>query len=126
MEKRQSYGQRPAIGIKPPRLLQQVDVGLRQSIFVQREVDDWVGHNACHELVHACGDDLQLPTWLHEGLAMVTVDRFAGRATVKAETRARWPATRRRPGPPIGRGWSTWPCAATGSRATWPRRTRPC
>jgi hypothetical protein len=27
-----------------------------------------------------------LPAWLHEGLAMVTVDHLAGKATVKAET----------------------------------------
>jgi hypothetical protein len=80
------YGQRRAIGIKPPRLLREVDPGLRERIFVRREVDDWVTHNTCHELVHACSDDLGLPTWLHEGLAMVTVDRLAGGPTVKAET----------------------------------------
>jgi hypothetical protein len=84
----QRYGQRRVIGIKPPRLLQEVDAGLRERIFVRREEDEWVQHNACHELVHACSDHLGLPTWLHEGLAMVTVDRFAGRPTVKAETLA--------------------------------------
>jgi hypothetical protein len=80
------YGRRHAIGIKPPRLLRKVDAGLRERVFVRREVDDWVRHNTCHELVHACSDDLHLPTWLHEGLAMVTVDRFAGQATVQSET----------------------------------------
>jgi hypothetical protein len=80
------YGQRQIIGIKPPRLLRGVDAGLRERIFVPRELDEWVQHNTCHELAHACSDHLQLPTWLHEGLAMVTVDRFAGKPTVKAET----------------------------------------
>jgi hypothetical protein len=84
----QRYGQRRVIGIKPPRLLEEVDAGLRERVFVWREVDEWVQHNTCHELVHACSDHLGLPTWLHEGLAMVTVDRFAGRPTVKAETLA--------------------------------------
>jgi hypothetical protein len=84
----QRYGQRRVIGIKPPRLLEGVDAGLRERVFVRREVDEWVQHNTCHELVHACSDHLGLPTWLHEGLAMVTVDHFAGRPTVKAETLA--------------------------------------
>jgi hypothetical protein len=84
----QRYGQRRTIGIKPPRLLREVDAGLRERIFIQREVDEWVQHNTCHELVHACSDHLRLPAWLHEGLAMVTVDRFAGKPTVKRETLA--------------------------------------
>jgi hypothetical protein len=29
----------------------------------------------CHELTHACSSHLDLPTWLNEGLAMVSVDR---------------------------------------------------
>jgi hypothetical protein len=84
----QRYGQRRVIGIKPPRLLEAVDAGLRERVFVRRDADEWVQHNTCHELVHACSDHLGLPAWLHEGLAMVTVDRFAGRPTVKAETLA--------------------------------------
>jgi len=82
----QRYGKRQTIGLKPPRLLHGIDVGLRERLFVHREVDEWVQHNACHELVHACTDHLRLPTWLHEGLAMVTVDRFAGKPTVKEDT----------------------------------------
>lgn len=80
------YGERRVIGIKPPQLLQEVDPGLRERIFVPREPEAWSQHNTCHELVHACSDHLKLPTWLHEGLAMVTVDRFAGRPTVQATT----------------------------------------
>ncbi len=40
----------------------------------------------CHELVHAFSSHLRLPTWLKEGLAMVTVDRLYGRPTVRPET----------------------------------------
>lgn len=82
------FGQRQVIGIKPPRLLGAVDVGLRERVFVRRDLDEWVQHNTCHELAHACSDHLRLPAWLHEGLAMVTVDRFAGQPTVRAETLA--------------------------------------
>ena len=80
------YGQRRVIGIKPPRLLQEVDPGLRDRVFLRREPQAWAQHNTCHELVHDCSDHLKLPTWLHEGLAMVTVDRFAGRPTVRSST----------------------------------------
>lgn len=80
------YGRRHAIGIKPPRLLREIDAAFREQVFVRREVEEAVEHNTCHELVHACSDHLRLPTWLHEGLAMVTVDRLAGRPTVKSET----------------------------------------
>jgi hypothetical protein len=82
----QRYGQRRVIGIKPPPLLRVVDAGIRKRVFVRRETDEWVQHNTCHELVHACSDHLRLPAWLHEGLAMVTVDCLAGKPTVKAET----------------------------------------
>lgn len=82
----QRYGQRRTVGVKPPRLLRDVDPGLRARIFVERNVDEWAQHNTCHELVHAFTDHLGLPAWLHEGLAMVTVDQFAGKPTVRAET----------------------------------------
>ncbi|MGD8398007.1 MAG: hypothetical protein PVG11_04060 [Anaerolineae bacterium] len=81
------YGQRHAIGIKPPHLLREADPGLRDRVFVPRSLEEAVAHNTCHELVHACSDHLRLPRWLHEGLAMVTVDRFAGKPTVRADTR---------------------------------------
>ena len=84
----QRYGRRQTIGLKPPRLLATIDAGPRSGkrIFVERQVDEWVAHNTCHELVHAATAHLQLPSWLHEGLAMVTVDLLAGRPTVRAET----------------------------------------
>jgi len=82
----QFYGKRRTVGVKPPRLLQTVDNRFRERIFAPRQVEEWVQHNTCHELVHAFTGHLRLPTWLHEGLAMVTVDRLAGRPTVRAET----------------------------------------
>lgn len=82
------YGRRWVIGVKPPRLLREVDPAQRERVFRGRDAEEWLAHNVCHELVHACSDHLRLPTWLHEGLAMVTVDRLAGRPTVKAETLA--------------------------------------
>ena len=82
----QCYGTRRTVGVKPPRLLEAVDNRFRERIFSPRKVEEWVEHNTCHELVHAFTAHLGLPTWLHEGLAMVTVDRLAGRPTVKAET----------------------------------------
>jgi hypothetical protein len=45
-----------------------------------------VQHVTCHELVHACSAHLRLPTWLNEGIATVTVDRFLGRPTIIQET----------------------------------------
>lgn len=82
------YGQRRVVGIKPPRLLSEIDAAQRERVFVPREVDEAVRHNVCHELTHVCSDWLHLPAWLREGLAMVTVDRLARRPTVKPETLA--------------------------------------
>ena len=45
-----------------------------------------VQHVTCHELVHACSAHLRLPTWLNEGIATVTADRFLGRPTIRHET----------------------------------------
>jgi hypothetical protein len=89
-----SYGERVTVGLKPPRLVQRGDSSIGERIFVPaQDVQEKVQFNTCHELVHAFTDHLGLPVWLHEGLAMVTVDRFAGRRTVRPETLepvARW------------------------------------
>jgi len=45
-----------------------------------------VQHVTCHELVHACSAHLRLPTWLNEGIATVTADRFLERPTIREET----------------------------------------
>jgi hypothetical protein len=83
----QQFGGRRAVGVKPPRLLQTADTSIGKRIFVQEAtLDDKVRRNTCHELTHAFTSHLRPPMWLNEGLAMVTVDKFAGKPTVKSET----------------------------------------
>ncbi|UCH61307.1 MAG: hypothetical protein JSV61_07435 [Anaerolineales bacterium] len=83
----QRYGRRYVVGVKPPRLIVTGDSALGDKIFI-REDDHAakVQSITCHELTHAFSDHLQLPDWLKEGLAMVTVDRYFERTTVKPET----------------------------------------
>ncbi|MDY7040612.1 MAG: hypothetical protein SVX38_07100 [Chloroflexota bacterium] len=76
-----------AIGVKPPRLLEQSDKSIGVSMFVpEKDMRANVRHVTCHELVHACSAHLKLPAWLNEGIAAVTVDRFLGRRTIREET----------------------------------------
>lgn len=83
----QRYGRRRVVGLKPPRLVALAQGGIGERIFLPLpDANEKVQHNTCHELAHAFVDHLDLPDWLKEGLAMVTVDRFAGRATVRPET----------------------------------------
>ncbi len=83
----QRYGRRLAVGIKPPRLMQEADASVGARIFVQTgEIEEKVERTACHELAHAFVGHLALPAWLKEGHAMVTADRFMGRPTVQQET----------------------------------------
>jgi hypothetical protein len=83
----QRFGGGRAVGIKPPRLVVAADKRLGERIFHPTpDVHDKVRHITCHELVHAFTAHLKLPAWLNEGLAMVTVDRFVGRTTVKEQT----------------------------------------
>ena len=83
----QRYGQRRAVGVKPPRLLRLADKRIGDQIFVKREnVDEKVQSITCHELTHAFTSHLHLPTWLKEGLAMVMVDKFFEEPTVRHET----------------------------------------
>lgn len=86
----QRYGRRVAIGVKPPRLLAQSDrnigkIGVRMFV-EEKDMKVNVQHVTCHELVHACSAHLRLPTWLNEGIATVTVDRFLGMPTIRQET----------------------------------------
>lgn len=82
-----SYGERVVVGIKPPRLVQLGDSSIGERIFLPaQDVNEKVQQNTCHELVHAFSDHLRSPVWLHEGLAMLTVDRFCARPTVRVET----------------------------------------
>lgn len=83
----QSYGARRAVGVKPARLMRQAESGLGARLFIKEDdVEDKIRNITCHELTHACTAPLRLPSWLNEGLAMVTVDRLLGKPTVKPET----------------------------------------
>ncbi|MBN1428404.1 MAG: hypothetical protein JXB07_08465 [Anaerolineae bacterium] len=85
----QSYGKRRAIGVKPPRLIRLAKRGMGDRIFVRENtIDEKVRHITCHELTHAFTAHLRLPMWLNEGLAMLSVDRLLGKATVKTATLA--------------------------------------
>ena len=83
----QRYGRRLAVGIKPPRLMQEANESVGVRIFVQTvDVEEKVERTTCHELAHAFVGHLDLPAWLKEGHAMVTVDKYMGRPTVQQET----------------------------------------
>ena len=83
----QRYGQRVAIGIKPPRLVAQSDKSFGARMFVEeKDMPTNIRRVVCHELTHACSAQLRLPAWLNEGIATVTVDRFAGKRTILTET----------------------------------------
>jgi len=83
----QHYGKRVAVGVKPPRLVAAANKDIGQRIFT----GEWDRIQktqliTCHELVHAFTGHLRLPPWLHEGLAMTTVDRFVGEPTIRRNT----------------------------------------
>jgi hypothetical protein len=83
----QRYGKRVAIGIKPPRLLAQSDKSFGVRMFVEeKDMSLNIRYVVCHELTHACSAQLRLPAWLNEGIATVTVDRFAGKRTILTAT----------------------------------------
>jgi hypothetical protein len=83
----QRYGRRVAIGVKPPRLLAESDRTIGVRMFVEEtDMKVNVQHVTCHELVHACSAHLRLPTWLNEGIATLTANRFLGRPTIRQET----------------------------------------
>ncbi|MCP5105420.1 MAG: hypothetical protein GY950_18670 [bacterium] len=78
---------KPAVGIKPPRLLEEADSGLGAEVFFKEEDRaQRMRFLACHELTHAFTTHLRLPMWLNEGLAMVTVDALLEKITVKPGT----------------------------------------
>jgi hypothetical protein len=85
----QRYGGRTAVGVKPARLMSTADKSIGERIFTREDdIMQKVRHVTCHELTHASMAHLRLPSWLNEGLAMVTVDRFFGKPTVRPETLA--------------------------------------
>jgi len=83
----QRFGRRQTVGIKPPRLFRAADRQIGERVFIPTDdIDEKVWRTTCHELTHACAAHLRLPMWLNEGLAMITVDQFAGTPTVRPET----------------------------------------
>lgn len=83
----QQYGARLVVGIKAPRLIAQIPDPIGEKIFTPQEnLEQKVLSIVCHELTHAFSSYLRLPSWFHEGLAMVTVDRCLGNPTVKHNT----------------------------------------
>jgi hypothetical protein len=77
----------PAVGVKPPSSLQQADWSAGDRLFIREaDIQEKVEHVTCHELTHAFTCHLALPSWLNEGIAMVAVDQYFGRRTVRPET----------------------------------------
>lgn len=84
------YGYRYVIGIKAKELLEASKSNIGEKIFIKEaNINDKLRHILCHEIVHSCTSAYQMPSWLHEGLAMVAVDKFLGKQTVKPETMER-------------------------------------
>jgi len=85
----QSYpGGVAAIGIKPPRMIDQSDLSVGEQLF--REIEDarMKTHSLLiHELTHACTNRMHLPAWLNEGLAMAAVDHLLGIESVLPQSR---------------------------------------
>ena len=83
----QQFGRRRVVGIKPTRLLETSNRSIGEQIYIHEpDFEIKVQHLACHELTHAFTAHLRLPAWLNEGLAMVSVDQFVGKPTIKLET----------------------------------------
>ncbi len=83
----QRFGKRIVIGIKPPYMIEKSDRSIGASLFVEEpDINNKIQHFTCHELAHACSAHLRLPMWLNEGIAMLAVDRFAGKNTVRKDT----------------------------------------
>jgi hypothetical protein len=75
--------------VKPPRLLAQATSGPGDRIFIREDDPEAkVQQITCHELTHAWTAHLKLPSWLNEGLAMVTTERFAAKPMVRQDSLA--------------------------------------
>jgi hypothetical protein len=83
----QRYGDRQVVGIKTLHLIEHASESMGESIFIKQDsLEENVLSITCHELTHAYTSHLSLPIWLHEGLAMVTVDHCLQKETVKRDT----------------------------------------
>ncbi|KAA3646622.1 MAG: hypothetical protein DWQ07_10465 [Chloroflexi bacterium] len=78
------YGSRHVVGVKPPAMLDLEQQSIGREIFVPEErSEEKFKQVICHELTHACSAQLQLPAWLYEGLAMLSVEKQFNKQTVK-------------------------------------------
>jgi hypothetical protein len=83
----QRYGNRQVVGIKAPRLITVTPDAMGKSLFVKEEDPEQKFLSiVCHELTHACSAHLVLPSWLNEGMAMVSADRCLGKQTILGST----------------------------------------
>jgi hypothetical protein len=81
------YGSRRVVGVKPPHLIEASNRSLGEQIFTQdRDLNEIVQSVTCHELAHAFTFHLKLPTWLHEGLATLSMEHYLDRRIVREET----------------------------------------
>jgi hypothetical protein len=85
----QQLGPRRAVCVKSPRLLAQATSSPGDRLFIRDDDPEAkVQQITCHELTHAFTAHLKLPSWLNEGLAMVTTERFAAKPMVRQDSLA--------------------------------------
>lgn len=84
------YGNRYVIGIKTRELIEVSESNIGEKIFYKADMVEKIKHILCHELTHSCTTLYQMPSWLHEGLAMISVDEFLEKQTVKKQTLERF------------------------------------
>lgn len=77
----------PVVGVKPPELLKHQSELSRQIFVSVSDPLERMQHILCHELTHAFTAIFRLPPWLNEGIAMRSVDHFAGYDTVLKSTK---------------------------------------
>lgn len=83
----QRFDRRIAVGIKPPELLEKADRTIGENIFKKSpNMEERMKHLICHEMTHAFANHLKLPLWLNEGIAMLSVDKYLKKQTVREDT----------------------------------------
>jgi hypothetical protein len=85
----QQLGQRRVVCVKPPQLLALSTSSPGDRLFIREDDPEAkVQQITCHELTHAFTAHLKLPSWLNEGLAMVTTERLAAKPMVRQDSLA--------------------------------------
>lgn len=83
----QSRKGNPVIGIKPLKSIANTDTSVGNLIYVKAPtMNDKLEHILCHEMTHAFSSHLDLPLWLNEGIAMISVDIYFRKQTVREDT----------------------------------------